>query len=310
MDDVDRHYFPHFAWANQLSILYGNLYRSGFVLNFSLGAMAVFFAVLGIPSLLAGKPEWPTVVLELLVITVVVGITIRGYRQGWHERWIEYRTLAERLRLSRFMTLIGGWRQDAALPGHLTSYGEPTNTWVYWHYRAVERAYGFSSGILDATRLEAIRCVLQDALTYGQATYHQSNHRLEVIDRRLHRLGTSFFVLTIIACVIHLVLELRFHPPAHVSALLLGLNAFLPACGAALSAIRSQGEFHRVARRSHSMFDELTALRFRLSVIPARPSDLQSQEIRRVSERVAGLMLNETLDWRVVFQDRPLVLPT
>jgi hypothetical protein len=58
------------------------------------------------------------------------------------------------------------------------------------------------------------------------------------------------------------------------------------------------------------MFDELTALRFRLSVIPARPSDLQSQEIRRVSERVAGLMLNETLDWRVVFQDRPLVLPT
>ena len=123
-------------------------------------------------------------------------------------------------------------------------------------------------------------------------------------------MGTSFFGATAVACLTHLILAWVLDLPERVSGLLLTLNALLPACGAALAAIRSQGEFHRVARRSRSMEQELADLRFRLSVIPAKGNELQSQEIRRVSERISGLMLGETLDWRVVFQDRPLVLPT
>jgi hypothetical protein len=90
---------------------------------------------------------------------------------------------------------------------------------------------------------------------------------------------------------------------------LVTLNALLPAFGAAIAAIRSQGEFHRVAQRSLAMREELDELKLALSQIAPRGDELKSQEMRRIVEQAARLMINETLDWRIVFQDRPLVLP-
>ena len=99
------------------------------------------------------------------------------------------------------------------------------------------------------------------------------------------------------------------HVSSGLAIFLITLNALLPACGAALAAIRSQGEFQRLVRRSEAMKEALTRLHLELSMIQPADNALKSQEIRRVAERIAQLMLNETLDWRVVFQDRPLVLP-
>jgi hypothetical protein len=36
---------------------------------------------------------------------------------------------------------------------------------------------------------------------------------------------------------------------------------------------------------------------------------LDSQLLQQAAERVTRLMYNEVLDWRIVFQDRPLVWP-
>ncbi|HEX3657510.1 MAG TPA: hypothetical protein VHV55_17095 [Pirellulales bacterium] len=79
--------------------------------------------------------------------------------------------------------------------------------------------------------------------------------------------------------------------------------------GAALAGIRSQGEFHRVARRSEAMAARLDELRLEMASVPTRADEPNSVRLNHCARRVAQLMINEMLDWRVVFQDRPLGLP-
>ena len=134
----------------------------------SLGALAVLFALAGIPALVQHQIELPTIIAELFVITGIILLTWCGRSGHWHERWLEYRTLAERLRLSRLMALLGGWRQQTAMPGHLATYGDPVNSWVHWHYRAVERAAGLPNGKMDAARLQETKTAFQEVLAGGQ----------------------------------------------------------------------------------------------------------------------------------------------
>ncbi|MBP1635428.1 MAG: hypothetical protein H6Q10_2002, partial [Acidobacteria bacterium] len=64
-----------------------------------------------------------------------------------------------------------------------------------------------------------------------------------------------------------------------------------------------------VAQRSKAMRDALARLQADLSSVPVTCGALNLQRLRACADRVSDLMIRETLDWRVVFQDRPLNLP-
>ena len=314
---VDAAFLPHYAWANGLSMYYGNLHRSAFVLNSFLGALAVFLALVGIAAGLAGQQQTPWILTELVVILGILGLTHVGRRRRWHQRWIDYRTLAERLRLARCMSLLGGGGPQVVHASHLAAYGNPLRTWMHWHYRAIERAAGLVPGV-HITREYLASCgeFWRESLIQDQRAYHgRTGDQFSALDRRLHRAGNALFVLTLAACLLH-VGHLRAEgdprfawiPPA-VSGWLTLACAFLPAAGAALAAIRSQAETHRVAQRSLAMQDALQQLQLDLAAAPAEDQALGSQHLRDCADRVSDLMLRETEDWRVVFQDRPLGLP-
>ena len=101
---------------------------------------------------------------------------------------------------------------------------------------------------------------------------------------------------------------MRLHIPLHAGVLTL-LAASLPAFGAAFAGIRSQGEFHRVAQRSAAMHDRLAQLQLDLASVAPRPNELASVRLNECARKVTALMANEMLDWRIVFQDRPLGFP-
>jgi hypothetical protein len=46
-----------------------------------------------------------------------------------------------------------------------------------------------------------------------------------------------------------------------------------------------------------------------LARVPVAGNSLNAVELRNHVDRISNLMTNEMLDWRVVFQDRPLGLP-
>jgi hypothetical protein len=299
---VDNNYFPHYAWANQLSIYYGNLFRSSFVLIYLLGAAAVLLALIGYIN---ADHKWVFRFVEggeIFVIIIILVFTLYGRQQRWQQRWIDYRTMAERLRLSRFSCLLGGVWNQTNVPSHLATYGNPATTWMNWHARAVDRAAGFPNAVVDKPYLLAARELLLEALIDGQEEYHQNNvERLRAVDHRLHFFGTLLFFVTGVACIVHFFDETR-HWLSFIA-------AFLPALGAAMAAIRSQGEFQRVIQRSRAMSDELGQLAQAVASVPARPNELNSQLLQQLVEQTTRLMYNEVLDWRIVFQDRPLVLP-
>lgn len=87
---------------------------------------------------------------------------------------------------------------------------------------------------------------------------------------------------------------------------------FFPACGAALAGISNQGEFRRIAQRSRSMADQLKVKLQQVEAVERQLADSSSTatqlspELSNAASTTSQLMVNEVLDWRVIFQDRPL----
>jgi len=315
---VENSYLPHYAWANGLSVYYANLYRSSFLLIYLMGAFAVLLAlfVTGFQGFVGGllerhpgvhhAAEIIFIIGEVSGISLIIYLTWYGRTRRWHEHWIDYRTMAEQLRVSGFNAPLGGIWEAVNVPSHLATYGNPAVTWMHWHARAVQRSAGLPNIVVSEEYLAGIKDLLLEALIAGQWDYHDRNmKRLGLVDHRLRLAGEGLFIATFVACLFHLFLVV----PKGWNGFLILCAALLPALGAAAAGIRSQGEFHRVVQRSRGMREELEQLRESIANVPTRPNELDSQLLQQAAERVTRLMYNEVLDWRIVFQDRPLVWP-
>lgn len=314
---IEKSYLADYAWANGLSVYYANNYRSSFLWIYLLGALAVFLALIAKTAMAktaqgqVGNGEAPLAELlciaaEVIVIFGIIFLTWYGRRRCWHERWIDYRMLAEQLRVAAFNSMLGGMWQPVNVPSHLATYGNPAATWMHWHARAVQRAAGLPNIAVGTEYLSGFKELLLKALIGGQENYHVENaKRLGPVDHRLRFFGEFLFLTTLAACVTH------FFVVRHEGwdRWLTFCAAFLPALGAAVAAIRSQGEFHRVVQRSRGMGEELEQLREAVANLPVRSNELNSRLLQQAAEQTTRLMYNEVLDWRIVFQERPLVWP-
>jgi Protein of unknown function (DUF4231) len=295
IEQINARFRSHYAWADKLADYYANLYRSSFVANYLMGGLAVLFALLAYVSP-GYEKVW--IWLELILILCIIINTSLGTRQRWHERWIDYRLLAEQLRQMRFLAPLGRALPSFRVPAHYAQ-ANPSNTWVNWHFRAIARAAGMVNARLDPSYLEAYRQLLTEHEIQSQVAYHRDNaHRSHTIHRRLHMLGYGLFFLTSGACVLHLW--------SH-SLWLTFFAAVFPAFGAAAYGIRSHGEFQRIAERSEAMSQRLQEMADQLR----NPEYmLSSHALGQMAEAAADIMTTEVLDWRIVFRAKPLVLPS
>ena len=74
-------------------------------------------------------------------------------------------------------------------------------------------------------------------------------------------------------------------------------------------AIRNQAELQRMTKRATSMILEPRNTRDEVSKLASAPEPLCLSQVREPLHRLAELLLNEALYWRVVLIDRPLDLP-
>jgi hypothetical protein len=314
---VNRQLRKHYAWADKLADLYADRYRSAFVSAYLLSVLSVFLALL---CMAAG---WRTharevfcTLAELAVIAVIFGLIAWGRSRRWHERWIDYRLVAELVRQLRFLVPLGGGRPFPRFSPHLATFGNPARTWMYWHVRAIERETGLSSAQVTLDYLKSCLRYLGDVVE-EQIRFHQtSQKRLGRIDHRLHLAGLILFGLTGLACFLHSLLHgelLRLPrielPPWLSPGWLTLLCAVLPALGAALAGINNQGEFLRISKRSRAMAQRLAQVKGEIEALLESPSDPTFGQVLAIASTVAQLMVDEVLDWRVLFQDRPPVLP-
>ena len=291
---VDERLLLHYSWADNLAKYYSNVYRSSFVLNYLLAGLAVLFALL---VLVDDSRYFLWIALEFIVITLILINTKIGNLRKWHERWIDYRLLSEELRQLRFLAPIGMTPPAIRVPAHDT-HGDPRNTWVNWHFRSIVRELGLLCAKVDQGYIDSYNSLVLSREIDGQISYHEKNYpRYNKINSRLHKLGTILFLLTFVAVVVHVVLH---HDVLTVFA------AVLPAFGAAFYGIRTQAEFEQIAKRSHAMSARLKDIRDNLNSFG---SGATYTDIALIAEETAEIISSETLDWRIVFQSKKLVLP-
>jgi len=291
----------HLGHADQQANYYAQVYRGAMVINYLFASMAVLMALMGLllPVL---KSAW--VAIELLLIVAVLANTTYGRHRNWHQRWLDYRQLAERCRVLNMLHPLGAMNLDELRWNRRLNRNQPT-AWVDWLVSALVRARAAPPEPLQSSRLGEIRSSLTDHLQ-SQVGYHQltadNAHRA---DHRLHVLGEIFLYGTILACLAYLGLGVLVETvPDLAKKWVTFITALLPAFGAAAFGLRAHADFRGIEDRSRATAMHLDDIHQRLNGLS--PDYLA---LLRGADLIRKAHYEELRDWRVTFEQRPLAVP-
>lgn len=292
---------PRFAQADAVATRTAQLFRSVYVTNFLLAALAVVLSLLGLALPASTKPL--LISLELVTIAAILIQTRVGNRAGWHRLWLDNRALAEQLRCLALSAQLGDL--------DLRETSARAAGWVNWYARGTSRDLGLPSARCDAAYLACVRdsliALIDDQVGY-LASDSQRMHRLE---HRLHTLGTVMFGMTVVTCIALLVFKAAdamihsldtLSQPLTIAATI--ISAALPAVGAAIYGIRMQGDFSGIAERNRAIGEQLETLR---NVIVE--DELTFDTLARRVCRVTDLLTDGLASWLRTYHARPLALP-
>ncbi len=309
---------PRFVWADHLAVHYGNLYRTSYFFNYLFAAAAVFLALLDLVASdfgIGSKTIW--IGLEVTIIIAILMVTIAGKRGRWHEKWIDYRQLAEEMRQYRLYYLTLG--RDAANE-FTQGDGAEAAGWVDWYFAATRREAGMTSGEFGADSIRTIAETVLIEEIKPQIAYHDRKaHTLHAMEHRLHHLGEYAFGATLLVCLVYLVLAFlagkepglpkwAYDTKTDIKGVVTMLTGFLPSLGAALFGIRVQGEFGSTAERSHATAAQLKTIVEKFEALSGADAPRLDMLRLRVEE-AARAMLMENMDWRMLYISKPLNLP-
>lgn len=307
-----------------LASFYGNRYRGSVVINYTLGALAVLFAL--VPAAFGGGHGWLDRVLhalELGCIVLIVLIYWRGRSPGphgvgqiavdprravnrrWHERWLEYRGLAERFRYAELLypleaevvTHHGG--RDAR-DGHEPGWAQRYFEWRFAHAKWPRR---------DADADEARRYVARlRRLMHEQKTYHEGNAaECETITRRLHALSGVCFAGTLVACI-----RAVFWPDTQWPLILAA--AGLPALAASIHGVLATGEYIKLGESSTAAARAIAGLmadveaRLAAGAGQGEPGPFLEPLVPEV-RAFWNLVTSEATGWQATLRDKNVPLP-
>jgi hypothetical protein len=159
---------------------------------------------------------------------------------------------------------------------------------------------------VDAAYLAAVRDAVRNAELKSQIDYNRLNAKaMHEAGERLHFAGTCLFWTTFALCLVYLAIVFFASELAHsYREWAVVLTALFPTVGAAINAIRAQGDFQSVAERSRETAQSLETLDAALAEEPL--------EFARLTDRVekaADVLMADVAEWHVLFRTLPLSLP-
>jgi hypothetical protein len=159
---------------------------------------------------------------------------------------------------------------------------------------------------VDAAYLAAVRDAVRNAELKSQIDYNRLNAKaMHEAGERLHFAGTCLFWTTFALCLVYLAIVFFDSELAHsYREWAVVLTALFPTVGAAINAIRAQGDFQSVAERSRETAQSLETLDAALAEEPL--------EFARLTDRVekaADVLMADVAEWHVLFRTLPLSLP-
>lgn len=297
-EELDKRVRDHFLWADSLATYYANTYRAIFGLSF----LAVLLAVLGLSF---HEFSENLAIAEFTMILIVILLNVIDWYNNVHQCWLDFRLLAERLRQLVILMPLGG-DSELDMPYYEVASEKkaadnkklsiPSYAWVDWLMRAITCADGIPNHKLDDTFLKDYRKYLTTLVT-DQADYHRK------ASERHHRINNALLGIILFACVIHVTHFFNLPRVYEIFNVFPSITAaVLPALGAAIAGLLTQGEFKRIAQRSKGMSDLLTQISDNL----AEQQNPSSEELIGIANDAIARMSEELSDWRVLFHIKVL----
>jgi len=302
--------------ADALALHCSHAYRSSYVANFGLAAIAVATGLLSVfwwshSDAVLIKAGF--VLAEVALIGTILWLTRNGgeSRNDWHARWLESRAVAELLRPARLPALIG----DTAAPPREPGRDNAPDAWVEWYVRATLREVGPPTCVLDTSVLRtAIDAAVEDEID-GQLSYNRravrSSHKL---DHWLHIWGERLFLATFFIGIAYILVALL----ATTGVIYLAgwkevtkatttfVGGGFPALGAALFGIRATGDFKVAGEQAHRTLVELESLKDRLESLRTDPTQERTSLVLTMLTRD---LATDMRDWAKIYRLRELNLP-
>lgn len=293
------------------STRYSNRYRAAFLINFTLGFVAVALALVPLSGLLSEHQlhgyALPLTLAEVACILIILlihwygrdskldhsglshllkQVGLRNINQGWRGRWATMRLAAEQVRYADLMLGFPGGKLPA---NHLLNEVGQDSADIARQLAQLSATCPDAPS--DAAYNARYRRYFIELIAH-QCSYHEANAlRYHRIHHRLHRIADTCFYLTLLACLSHLVWH---HPVLSV------LAAGLPALAAACHGILASGEFAKLSEQSEDMSKSLAALKQQVDAHSEEAGEVLRQQVTTFYD----LVIREALGWHVTLRDK------
>lgn len=302
---------PMFAWSDGVSARLSDAYRSGMSANFILSAFAIIIGIAYLPFDLA-QFKWIFATTELVLLVSILAITYTGHRRAWHRRWFEMRRVAEYLRFTPGILMMGVARPIARWPR-----GE-TREWPERFCRDALREAGLPQAKIDRTYLrDALKRVVLPHVQ-GQRAYHTAKaEQLHRVHHRIDKAAEWGFLAAVLSVSTYLAIEigasLGLLPgdfPYATAKLFTFLGVAFPTLGANLAGIRYFGDFERFSAISHVTATKLANLEQRITLLlEGNESRLTYRAASDLVRTMDNIVVEEIESWQAVYGAKHLALP-
>ncbi len=304
-------YYAAYLRADRLAGFYASLHRSTFMYIYILGAAALMVAALAIAfsdPADYGKTALYCAVIEIGLLSLIYLLYKRDRYKRLHDRWLEYRCIAEFLRPTLYLSLFSShfpmrrFRDSEEVLGrNLLGHGGPERCWAYLYTETVLRWAGFSGNNMTPDYLNEALSFTQTHWIQEQYQYHTHNAiAMKQMAKRLIKLSEAMYVTTIVVVFAKIGLTL-YLPQWYLLSKICGLlAAWLPVTGTTAFAIRNHAEFEISAQRSLSAREILLGYHCKISSLATQT--LTAKEIEEILRELTAESITETADWLEIYE--------
>ncbi len=272
--------------ADALALAYGERWRSTLVSRSML--LLMMNALSGLIGALAPAASLVTIPIQILVTGAIFYQSRIARGRRWRQKWLDYRRLAESLRVQRFLVLCGA----APIP--------PAELdWVAWMVQRVARAASPAESLSESAAPAVLSYLLKVEIA-EQVAYHDSaSLRFHRLDRSFRHAALAMLFLFVALGVIFaaLAFSTRFSYKFGLSSAIgLALTA-APTLYALLNGVRRDLDVVRQAERSDFLAARLKSLAKAIAETPPTAATAQAAAVR-----AAHIMRDDVARWRNVVE--------
>lgn len=292
IDPIKLDLLPKYARASLLAKRYQFYYLWAGSLIYILSALsvtAVAVQILFIDYIVKGMPI--LVWAEFFMILTVLVLMWALEHFMLHRRWIDYRFLAERLRIAMFLSIAGIEFKPLKYPSNF-SLSHQSDYWIVkaFGWTLHKRPRTTARGSLEASKKFLLDAWIDDQISFYEKKYEKNEGRTRTLDL----LGYTMFIITLVAALAHATNSERFFPGLLDNSNYITFIAIVfPMVGALLVGFQVHREYKRNAERYKQMVGPLFSISRQIRVAQ------DDETLANLLEKANDLMLKENQDWRV-----------